>query len=109
MNESKTVEVQGRRSRAEADRLVEEYEQSGMTRQGFSQARGISVHTLDCYRRRLRGPRPALTSGLLPVELMETSPQGGQLRIELASGRRIVVEEGFRPSLLRSVIAALEA
>jgi hypothetical protein len=34
---------------------------------------------------------------------------GGLLRVELANGRRIVVEEGFSASLLKSVVAALEA
>ena len=54
---------------------------------------------------------------LLPVELVGISPhgssrglsQGVALRVELANGRRIVVEEGFSASLLKSVVAALEA
>jgi hypothetical protein len=50
---------------------------------------------------------------LLPVELVGISSrglsQGVALRVELANGRRIVVEEGFSASLLKSVVAALEA
>ncbi len=109
MSESRVVEGRGRRSRVEADRLALEYEQSGMSRQAFSRERGISVHSLDSYRRRLRGPLPGQASTLLPVELIETSAHGGGLRVELANGRRVVVEEGFSPSLLKSVVAALEA
>jgi hypothetical protein len=64
----------------------------------------------------LRG-RAEAAPQLLPVELVGTFARGssrgpsagGLLRVELANGRRIVVEEGFSPSLLKSVVAALEA
>lgn len=108
-----SVAVGRRRSRAEADRLALEYERSGMTRQVFCRERGVSVHTLDSYRRRLRRQRPAVAPTLVSVELTETSRHGAghsaQLRIELANGRQIVVGEGFSASLLKSVVAALEA
>lgn len=116
MDQSKVVVR--RRSRVEADRLALEYERSGMRRQDFCRERGISVHSLDSYRRRLHLRQPALAPALLPVELVETSQlgschgisaHGGQLRVELANGRRIVVEEGFRSSFLKQVVAVLEA
>ena len=59
-----------------------------------------------------------MASALLPVELIETSKAtsshgilslGGQLRVELANGRRIVVDSGFSASLLKQVVAVLEA
>jgi hypothetical protein len=58
-----------------------------------------------------------VASQLLPVELFQASAHGTScglseavtLRVELANGRRIVVEEGFSASLLKSVVAALEA
>lgn len=118
MDESKVVGVGRRRSRVEADRLALEYERSGMRRQDFCRAHGISVHSLDSYRRRLHKQRPAVAAALLPVELVDTSQprsphgaaaHGGQLRVELGSGRRIVVEEGFSASLLKQVVAVLEA
>ena len=40
-----------RRSRAEIERLVSEFEQSGLGRKEFSAAHGLSVHTLDAWRR----------------------------------------------------------
>jgi hypothetical protein len=141
MNESEIVGVGRRRSRVEADRLALEYERSGMTRQDFCRERGVSVHTLDSYRRRLRGQRPAPGPSLLPVELIETSPYRSRpgaelgaepgaelgvepgaelgsrqvsghdapLRVELSNGLQIVIEEGFSASLLKRVVAALEA
>jgi len=45
---------------------------------------------------------------LLPVELIGATPAGGCLRVELANGRRIVVEAGFDVAVLKRLIAALE-
>jgi transposase-like protein len=105
-----------RRSRSEAERLVLEFEQSGMTRGAFCKAHEVTAHTLDYYRRKLRS-RGEGAPQLLPVELVGTCVRGsshgvspgGLVRVELANGRRIVVEEGFSASLLKSVVAALEA
>jgi hypothetical protein len=116
MSESGVVELSRRRNRSEANLLVTEFEQSGMTRIAFCRSRGVSAHTLDYYRRIRRG-KAAVAPQLLPVELVQTSPDGSLrglsqavgLRVELANGRRVVVEEGFSVSLLRSVVAALEA
>ena len=44
-----------------------------MTRQKFCRERGISVHTLNCYRHQLGGQWPALGPALFPAELIETS------------------------------------
>lgn len=109
MMESRVVEVRRRLSRAEADRLVGEYEQSCMKRTAFCRARGVSAHTLDYYRRKSRERMPARKPQLLPVELVEPTVACSPLRIELSNGRQILVEEGFSASLLKSVVAALEA
>lgn len=83
-----------------------------MTRSAFCRVHDVSAHTLDYYRRMRRGKADAAPQ-LLPVELVGISPHGSShgvpLRVELGNGRRIVVEEGFSASLLKSVVAALEA
>ena len=58
-----------RRSRIEAQRLVLDFKQSGLTRQAFCALHGLSVAALDKYRRR---PAASLQGGerLLPVELV---------------------------------------
>jgi hypothetical protein len=116
-----------RRSRAEAERLVVEYERSGLTRRSFCEQRGISAGTLDLYRKRRRemeatppsgaeeaGPRRAV--GILPVEWVggaqsatRAAPetQAG-LWVELARGRRIGVSQGFDADLLVRLMAVLE-
>lgn len=111
MSESGAVGKLIRRSRTEADRLVAEYEQSGMTRTAFCRAHGVSAHTLDYYRRMRRGQGDG-KQRLVAVELVEgvqqAADRSASLRVELKNGRRIMVEEGFSAALLRSVVAALE-
>ncbi len=88
-----------------------EFEQSGMTRIAFCDAHDLTTHRLDYYRR-MRRERENASPQLLPVELIgasqHSSPHVASLRVELENGRRIVVEEGFSASLLKSVLAALE-
>jgi hypothetical protein len=45
---------------------------------------------------------------LLPVDLISTPSVVSGLRVELANGRRILVEAGFDVSVLRQLVAALE-
>ena len=100
-----------RRSRAEADRLVSEFERSGLRRKEFCAARGLAVHTLDAWRRRV-----AQSQGeekIVPVEIVAdrgrpaSGEWNGQFRIVLAEGLRIEVEPGFDAAELRRLIAVL--
>ena len=109
MSESSSALVSDRRSREEAERLVKEFEQSGMTRMAFCREREIRPHTLDYYRRKHGSPKQERVAQLLPVELVGAVPaRSSHLRVELANGRRIGVEEGFDALLLRRLLAVLE-
>ncbi len=109
MRDTRVVVERRRRSQAEAASLVRDFEQSGLSRKAFSSARGLSPHTLDYYRARHRARRAVTVAReLLPVDLIGRPPVSGSLRVELASGRRIVVEAGFDVSVLKQLIAALE-
>ncbi|MGD0942137.1 MAG: hypothetical protein ABR905_20785 [Terracidiphilus sp.] len=106
-----------RRSEAEAERLVAEFERSGLSRKEFSAAHGLSVHTLDAWRTRVKRLRGA--ERIVPVELVEggdwgrevtfsrAKRQGGQLRVVLPQGLRIEVETGFDAAELRRLVVAL--
>lgn len=114
MNE-KQAGIQRRRSRAEVDRLVSEYEASGLTRQEFCAKHGLSLATLDRYRnrRRQRPEAPSASNRFLRVELSSAKPadgriQGSDLAVVLASGRRIEVRHGFDTDLLVRLVQALE-
>ena len=109
MREIKTESTRGHRSQAEAESLVRDFEQSGLSRKAFSNARGVALHTLDYYRARYGRHRAATAAqALLPVDLISTPSVSVGLRVELANGRRIVVEAGFDVSVLKRLVAALE-
>ena len=111
-----------RRSRVEAERLVLEFERSGLTRQAFCVHHGLSVAALDKYRKRCRtwehqsAPPQAATNRILPVEFGNGAApfrtcavdSCRALWVELANGRRITVNDGFDASTLERLIAVLE-
>ena len=110
MRENNTESTRRYRSQAEAERLVRDFEQSGLARKAFCTARGVALHTLDYYRHRNRVRRPiSEAEQLVPVELIDPTPTGGGLRVELANGRRVVVEAGFDASHLKRLLTVLEA
>ncbi len=109
MGDTKAVVERPRRSQAEAESLVRDFEQSGLSRKAFSSARGVALHTLDYYRARCRRRRASTAAqGLFPVDLVGAPSLSGGLRVELANGRRIIVEAGFDVSVLKQLVAALE-
>ena len=105
-----------RRSRAEGERLVSEFAQSGLKRKEFCAAHGLSVHTLDAWRRRMAESRQEI----VPVDIVEarraqtssmraaSMVRRAQFRVVLAHGLGIEVEQGFDASELRRLIAALD-
>ena len=110
MRDTRGALVGRRRSQAEAERLVLDFEQSGLTRKAFCEARGVAVHKLDYCRYRENARRVAISSAeLLPVDLIGATPTGGGLPVGLANGRRIVVETGFETEHLKRLLAALES
>ena len=108
-----------RRSRAEAARLVSEFDQSGLRRKEFCAAHGLSVHTLDAWRRRIADS--GSEEKIVPVDIVEdrrasvgskqagSEERTGQFRVVLAHGLRIEVEPGFDAAELRRLIAALDS
>ncbi|MGI8604869.1 MAG: IS66 family insertion sequence element accessory protein TnpA [Verrucomicrobiales bacterium] len=81
-----------RRTLRDGIRLVGEYEQSGEGRRSFCSRRGLSVGTLDYWRRRIAG---AGAGSLVEVEVrpgarMEPSP--GSMTITWPCGVRVEME-----------------
>lgn len=108
-----------RRSRAEAEGVVSEFERSGLRRKEFCAAHGLSVHTLDAWRR--RRAQSGSDEEIVPVEIVadraargDSTQAGsvgrsGQFRVVLAQGIAIEVEPGFDAAELRRLIAALDS
>jgi len=113
---SEAGSLRRRRSRVEVEKLVAEYEASGLTRDGFCQQRGLSVAALDKYRRRVQKWARLGTGPMLPVEVVWSTAQnpnndtgrGGVLVVELRSGRRIEVRRGFDAGTLERLLTVLD-
>ena len=107
--------VKRRRSRAEIEQLVAEYEASGMGRTAFCQQRGLSLSTLARYRRRQEQTASEVAGGKhwLAVEVaggaaVANGERGSSLTVLLAGGRRIEVGRGFDPDTLKRLLAVVE-
>lgn len=119
MNTSGVVALKRRLSRSEAERLVWDFEQSGLRRNEFCEARGLNVYTLDAWRKRIAQSKTE--DKIVPIEIVEddavlrgarqTAGMGwsGQFRVVLSRGLRIEVEPGFDAAELRRLIAALDS
>ena len=112
--EPQVVEVRRRRSRAEAEQLVAEYEASGVSREEFCRQQGLSLATLARYRKRRRAQGEAASKGRwLAVELGGAGPAAGSgaasgLAVRLSSGRRIEIARGFDAPTLMQLLELLE-
>ena len=100
-----------RRSRAEAERLVVEYEAGGMSREEFCRKHGLALSTLARHQRRREQGQDegAGPSRWLAVELAGSPPAGASgLALVLRSGRRIEVGRGFDAKTLEQLVHLLE-
>jgi transposase len=107
--------IKRRRSRAEVERLVAEYETSGLSRTAFCLKSGLSLSTLARYRSR----RQQTTSNApeakqwLSVEVRGHEIAAGDgkssgLSVVLPSGRRIEVGRDFDAGTLSRLLAVVE-
>jgi transposase-like protein len=109
MSEEQVLGRGRRRSRAEAEQVVAEYEASGLSRQEFCRKHGLALVTLDRYRKRGRQSQEASgSSQWVAVELSSGSGRGGALAVVLLSGRRIEVNRGFDAHTLEELVRVLE-
>ena len=105
-----------RRSLAEVQVLVAEFESSGLLRAAFCHQRGLAVGTLDKYRQRVHGRRQLGRRGFVPVEVVPSTARDahrvagrdGALVVELRSGGRIEVCRGFDMGTLERLLTILD-
>jgi transposase-like protein len=103
-----------RRSRAEVERLVQEYEASGLGRQEFCDKHGLSLSTLNRHlERKQLGTEGAKAGRLIAVEIsqakqLDANQLRGELLVCLSTGRRIEVRSGFDPKVLHQLVRVLE-
>ena len=124
----KLKRVQHRRSRTEAEQLVEAFESSGLGRREFCLKHGVALGTLDFWRKRRRQERDKVASKrprmrnedvragvasgskLVAVELagLQENAAGGGLVVVVSRGRRIEVSRWFDAATLERLLAVLE-
>ena len=117
--------IQQRRSRAEAEQLLDAFESSGLRRREFCQRHGVAVGTLDVWRKRRRQERSTLAgkrlragkvhvdkeaviSGRLVAVEIAGRPSSGKLTVVLPRGQRVDVFEGFDAATLERLLGVLD-
>jgi hypothetical protein len=109
---TQVVEVRRRRTCAEAEQVVGEYEVSGLSRVEFCRKHGLSLATLARYRKRqAQGKAPG--NRWVAVEVSGTgatleSRGSSGLAVALPGGLRIEVGRGFDSRTLVQLLGVLE-
>jgi hypothetical protein len=113
--QTQAVNIKRRRSRAEIQQLMAEFEASGMGRTAFCQQRGLSLSTLARYRKRQEQKAAETAEGKrwLAVEVSGSAAVAGaerasSLAVVLRDGRRIEVGRGFDAGTLQRLLAVVE-
>jgi len=113
--QTQAVKTKRRRSRAEIQQLVAEYEASALSRTAFCQQRGLSLSTLARYRRRQEQMAGEAAEGKrwLAVELSgNTAPASAEIASGLAivvpGERRIEIGRGFDADTRQRLLAVVE-
>ena len=90
-------------------RLIDEWQQSGLSVRAFCARYHLSEPSFYSWRRELHR-RPAERPTFVPVRVVRTEVPvaTGGVEIVLRSGRSLRVGPGFDAALLRQVLAALE-
>jgi hypothetical protein len=118
MTESEEVKPRRRRTRQEVQRLVAEFGVSSLSRSEFCRLRGITLSTLQRGLKREREQRADIRTDdrrLVRVKVIwrNAAEDGGEgscgVRVLLAKGRRIELNQDFDAAQLRRVVEALPA
>ena len=120
-----------RANRAEWEKRVERWRDSGLTSKEFAAEVGINAATLTYWKWRLRkekreasgeGPKakpskprpkpaprkPERTTEASSLVVVEAPPSDSRIEVELAGGTRLRVPSSFDPDTLRRLVATLE-
>ena len=116
MNEqNQAVNIKRRRSRAEIQQLMAEFEAGGLGRTAFCQQRGLSLSTLARYQKRQEQKAAETAEGKrwLAVEVSGSAAVAGAerasgLAVVLRGGRRIEVGCGFDADTLQRLLGVVE-
>ena len=113
--QTQAVKIQRRRSQAEIEQLIAEYEASGLGPTAFCRQTGMSSSTFVRYRKRQRQTSSDAADGKrwLEVEVcgaaaVANGERVSGLAVVLPGGQRIEVGRGFDADTLRRLLAVME-
>lgn len=116
MTSEQGVAGKRRRTAAEIEEIVREFENSGLNRSQFCGQHGLTLGVLNRCLRRLqaRGCGAGSGDGLIAVELAGKTEEAEAasscgLWVLLGRGRRIAVSTGFDAATLQRLVHVLEA
>jgi len=99
------VKGSGRKAE-EVEKIVADFERSGLSRREYCERNGIALPTLDWYRRRVQASRNA--ANLVPVKIKTAPPANGSAKdgftLTLVNGCRIETGWNFDESHLTQLI-----
>jgi len=115
MSDEQVVARKGRRTAAEIEQIVSEFQSSGLNRSQFCRHRGLTFGVLNGYLKRMRAASDggATGDGLVAVEWAgkklgaERAGSCG-LAVVLKSGREVAVSAGFDAATLQRLVEVLE-
>jgi hypothetical protein len=110
MTDEQSVVEKRRRTPAEIEQIVREFEGSGLNRSQFCRREGLTLGVLNRYLRRLQAAcgSGASGDGLVAVEWTGKKLGSCGLAVELERGRRIAVSIGFDAATLQRLVQVLE-
>lgn len=113
MTEEQGVTGKRRRTAAEIEQIVREFENSGLTGRQFCSREGVSPSMLYRYLRRTVRSESGHGDGLVAVELASKTRDAEPARscglaVVLGRGRRIAVSAGFDAATLQRLVHVLE-
>jgi hypothetical protein len=112
------MEARGRTSRAEWQKRIERWLDSGLTAEQFASELGVNVGTLRHWKyalskreggrsTRARHARPRPAADFVEVSAPAVAPHGAAFELEV-SGRRLHIPAAFDESALARLLAVLE-
>jgi hypothetical protein len=110
MTDEQSVVEKRRRTAAEIEQIVREFEGSGLNRSQFCRRQGLTLGVLNRYLRRLQAAYGSGVSGdgLVAVEWTGKKLGSCGLAVELERGRKIAVSVGFDAATLQRLVQVLE-
>jgi transposase-like protein len=109
MTESEEVPGRKRRSREEIQRLMMDFESSGLRQNEFCRKHGLALSTLQRQLKKRRlNQGEAKSSPLVAVQVGRKDSASCALEVVLESGRRIAVRQDFDSETLLRVVEVLE-